>query len=156
MTALFVLIISFIPLIAYWIGNNKNKQGKTALGYYKAGRIIGYIVLAYLLLEAVFQLLFFLNSEEGILPFLFYAIFAIPCYKGTKKCEDERKKELSRSEVTIDNSNTNFEQSTKEKSIDSQISDESFIRAGQDRVCPNCGADIPEGADHCEYCETKF
>lgn len=156
MTALFVMVISFIPLIAYWIGNNKNKQGKNALGYYKAGRIIGYIALVYLLLEAVFQLLFFLNSEEGILPFLFYAIFAIPCYKGTKNCEDERNKELSRSGVTIDNSNTNFEQSTVVNSIDSQKSKEVSIRTGQDRFCPNCGADIPEGADHCEYCETKF
>ncbi len=149
---LFVLLFSFIPLIAYWSGNNKNRQGKSALGYYKTGITIGYIVLAFLALTAASSLF----SGDGILVLIIFAILALPSYIGIKKCEAGKDKELSFSEVTIDNSNTNFEQSTEEKLIDSQNSDESFIRAGQDRFCPNCGADIPEGADHCEYCETTF
>ena len=153
---LVILLFAFIPLIAYWIGNSKNKHGKNALGYYKAGTIIGYIAFLYLVLEAVFQLMLCINSEQGILPFLFYAIWAIPCYIGTKKCEAGKEKELSRSEVTTDNSNTSFKQGTEEDLTDPQKSDGSFVRAGQDRFCPNCGADIPDGADHCEYCETRF
>ncbi len=152
MILLVVFLLSFIPLIAYGIGNNKNKQGKNALGYYKAGRITGYIILLFIVLCCVILL----SSGGYIIYSLLFAVCAIPCYIGIRKCKAGKEKELSRSGATADNSSTSFEQSKEEKLIDPQKSDGSFIRAGQDRFCPNCGADIPDGADHCEYCETSF
>ena len=153
---IFYLLLLFIPLISYWIGNSKNKQGKTALGCYKVGIITGYIGVLLFTLNACINLIDQFVSGEGILAFLFWTVLAVICYIGTRKCEDGKEKELSRSGASADNGNTNLGQSTEEKPTDSQKPVGSFVKAGQVRFCPNCGADIPEGADHCEYCETRF